>query len=358
MRIRPVITHVTRNSHEEDSKPATGDVLDCAVGSNLFAIPSAALEVANRFTWSNMSRYPDTSYTELKREICRFWSGRASLFHENIKIANGSCEILSRINRLIIERGVKSLGYTPQFKDYAEEVIILGGVYEALPLDSSRNFTFDVEDYLRRIDASHAILYLDNPNNPTGQLVSLDAIEAILKEARRREILVIVDEAFGDYVEEDGSAVNLFDRYRNLAVTRTFTKGYGLAQLRVGYAILPAELSRYYAKVDLPFPISSLAERVAVEALRDGSFLTDVRQRVKDAKGRLTSGLRAKGYSIAETDASCPIFVMGYQTGTDLYEMLLEKGIRSTSGTEYANLGRNYVRINTPPRVAEFLSRL
>jgi len=359
MNIRPAIRQLARKSYEEESEPLKGDILDCALGRNSFGTSEKVVEFAKHYDWSDLLQHPDTSYKDLKQEICRYWSDYADLKVANIKVANGSCVVLSRFNKLFIETGIKVLGYVPQFREYMVEVAVLGGDYEAVPLDPKEDFKFNLDKFLRKMKPDYSIIYIDNPNNPTGQLISLSDIETIVREAAKKEIIVILDEAYGDCVEEKYSAVNLIDRYKNLVATRTFTKGYGIGQFRVGYAILSTESGNYYDRIDLPFSVSTMGESLAREALLDQDFILNLRQQVKAEKGKLTRELSQRGYLIGETHESCPLFILGHKDkSVDLKKGLLSKGILTTPGTDWENLGKNYVRVNTPSRAKDFLARL
>jgi histidinol-phosphate aminotransferase len=359
MNIRSAVRQLVRKSYEAESEPAKGDVLDCALARNSFGTSPKVVEFAKHYDWSDLWQHPDTSYRDLKQEICKFWSDYADLTVANIKVANGSCVVLSRLNKLFIEPGVKVLGYIPQFKEYMVEVMVLGGNYEAVPLDPRKNFRFNPDRFLSRIKPDHCIVYIDNPNNPTGQLISLSDIDTIIREAAKNDVIVIIDEAYGDYIEEKYSAVNLIKEYKNLVVTRTFTKGYGIGRFRVGYAILSTELGGYYNRIELPFSVSTMGASLAREALLDQDFILNLRQQVKAEKEKLTRELSERGYLIGETCESCPLFVLGHKDkDVDLKEDLLSKGILTISGTDWENLDKNYVRVNTPRRAEDFLARL
>ena len=359
MNIRSAVRQLVRKSYEEEAEPLKADILDCALGRNSFGTSERVVELAKHFDWSDLWDVPDTSYKDLKQQICQFWSDYADLGVENIKVANGSCVVLSRFNKLFIEPGVNVLGYVPQFKEYMVEVAVLGGNYEAVPLDPQEDFKFNPDELLSKIKPDYCIVYIDNPNNPTGQLISLSDIETIVREAAKKDIIVIIDEAYGDYVEEKHSAVNLINEYKNLVVTRTFTKGYGIGRFRVGYAILSTELGDYYNRIDLPFSVSTMGASLAREALLDQDFILNLRQQVKAEKEKLTRELSERGYLIGETCEFCPLFVLGHKDkDVDLKKELLSKGILTTSGTDWENLGKNYVRVNTPRRAEDFLARL
>jgi len=359
MQIRPTVMKHRRKSFEDESDPVKGDILDCALGRNLFGTSSKVIQFAEQYAWSDLWDVPDTSYKDLKKEICKFWSGYADLEIENIKVANGSAVVLSRFHKLFIEPGVKVLGYVPQFEGYDIEIDVLGGDYESVPLDPQENFKFNLNKFLSRIRPDHCIVYIDNPNNPTGQFISLGDIEIIVREAAKKDVIVIMDEAYGDYFEERYSAVNLFNGYKNLVITRTFTKGYGIGQFRVGYAILSAELGEYYNRIELPFSVSTMGASLARQGLVDQDFIAKIRQQVRAEKVKLITELSKKGYLIGETSELCPIFILGHKhKDVDLKEELLSKGILTTSGTDWKNLDKNWVRVNTPRNAKDFLTRL
>lgn len=317
------------------------------------------MEAAGRFEWSAICPYPDPFYKELRQRIIQFWADCAELKAEQVQIADGAIVLLERLNKLFIDPGSRVLGYSPQFTEYVTEIEASGGIYEAVLLRPEENFSFRVERMLRRMKREHCLVYLDNPNNPTGQLIGLEEIEAIALEARRKEIVVIVDEAFGDYLEKDKSAINLVNKYPNIIVVRTFSKAFGLAGLRVGYGVFPLEMAPFYRKINVPFVISAVSCYLAGEALADQAFIHRCRNIVSREKRRLIEGLRQRSYLISETHDCCPIFLLGCQDETrDLREELLARGILTEGGRGFRDLGNNYVRVNTPSRADDFLSRL
>jgi len=322
-------------------------------------VSERVLEAAARFEWSAICPYPDPFYKELRQRIVQFWADCAELKTEQVQIADGAIVLLERLNKLFVDPGSRVLGYSPQFTEYVTEIEASGGIYEAVLLRPEENFKFRVERILERMSQEHRLVYLDNPNNPTGQFISLEEMEAIALEAKRKEVAVIVDEAFGDYLEKEKSAINLVNKYPNLIVVRTFSKAFGLAGLRVGYGVFPLELAPFYRKVNVPFVISALSCYLAGEALADQAFIHRCRDIVSREKKRLIEGLRQRGYLISETHDCCPIFLLGCQDETrNLWEELLARGILTEGGRGFRDLGSNYVRVNTPSRADDFLSRL
>lgn len=361
LKVRNTVKNMVRKSYGAHTAKARGDMLDCALGTNVFGTPKSVVENARNYDWSKSWQYPDNTYRNLKQAICHLWADSTKLNISNIKIANGSSFNLSLINKMFIGPGVRVLGYAPQFTEYTSEVAVFGGTYEAVPLEPAENFKFNADRLLSRISSGYSIIYIDNPNNPTGQVISLDAIEAVAKEANRQETLVIVDEAYGDYLEEHYSAVNLMHKYPNIAVTRTFSKCYGIAQARVGYAILSDSLSHYYDQVDLPFSVATASAEMAREALLDKQFIADCRKWVRVEKEKVTDELKRRGFSISETCGQCPIFVTWRKNAggnISLPGYFLKRGIVVLSGLSFDNLGEGYARINTPASAKSFITRL
>ena len=132
-------------------------------------------------------------------------------------------ERLEKINKFVIREGSKVLGYALQFSEYITEVRVMGGFYEYMSLKKEEDFEFNYDEFIEKINDSYTLVYIDNPNNPTGQVISLDVIEEVTKKALEEEVIVVVDEAYGDFMDIKNSAVNL--EYPNLIVVRSFSKG-------------------------------------------------------------------------------------------------------------------------------------
>lgn len=331
--------------------------LDCRGGGHHLGFPRRVTEFIEEYDWTTIMWQMGDSYEGLKQEICKFWSDYAKLKPEQIKIRYGSMPVLRSINQMFMEQG--TLGCAPQFYGYVIDVVMSGINYKPVPLDPEENFRFNPDNLLTEIKPDCCLIYIDNPNNPTGQLISLSQIEEIVREAKRKDVAVLVDEAYADYAGKENSAVSLLNRYDNLMVTRTFTKGYQFAEIRVGYGIFPDELSAYYDKIDFPFAIPVIGASLAREALLDQEFLPDLRQRVKSVKDELIKGLKERDYLVAETYDACPIFLLGHKNkDVDLWHYLIDKGILTLPPSLFTNLEKNYVRVTIPAKVEDFLTQL
>lgn len=360
IKIKPYLRSFTRKTYV-GHEPIVGqaELLDCSLGVNSFGVSEKVLQAAREYDWAQIWHCPDSSYRSLKEKIVDFWSGYANLEMHQIQIEYGAMGVLERVNRIFLETGSKVLGYSPQFTAYVADIGVCGAKYDAVVLRPDENLKFHIERLMQKITPEYSLIYIDNPNNPTGQVISLSAIEAVVRDAEVKDVAVIVDEAYGDYMEQRQSAVNLVKEYNNLIVVRTFDKGFGLGSLRIGYGILPAELSDYFNKVTPPFRATAIGSHLATVALSDRDFVTSCRQQVKTEKEKLTKGLRARGYVISETYEYCPIFLASHKNiDIDFRQELITKGILTVPGTAFEHLGRNHVRINCPPRAEDFLRRL
>lgn len=185
-------------------------------------------------------------------------------------------------------------------------------------------------------------------------MLRLKEVEEIVQDAERKGVLVLVDEAYGDFVEKEESAINL--EYDNLIVLRSFSKGFGLASMRVGYAVIKnRKLGELYRKVDLPFPISTIGEILAVEALKDQKFLKESRKKIAAVKREVIDTLKKK-FQIAETHMQTPIMLLWGEG--DTYRYFLERKILTVRGSAFRSLDDSYARLRVPKNADELLSRL
>ena len=260
-KFRKSLFEFEKKSYVKESTPK--NLLDCSLGTNPFGFPEEILREIELESF-DLSNYP-SPYNDLLREsLVEYWEDAFS--KDEVFISSGSIGCLEKINKFAISEGSRVLGYVPQFQEYITEVKLMGGIYEYVALKEEKDFEFIPEELMEKITEEHVLAYIDNPNNPTGQVIPLDIIEEIVRKAASKDVIVLVDEAYGDFMDKENSAINL--DYRNLIVVRSFSKGFGLANLRIGYVVIKGEeLRELYSKVNLPFQVSTLAERIAVKVL-------------------------------------------------------------------------------------------
>ncbi|MHC1721342.1 MAG: histidinol-phosphate transaminase [Clostridiaceae bacterium] len=329
------------------------DIMDCALGTNPFG-HTKLLDTASPDIMKNIHLYPDYPYVELKDEIIKNWSGVASLGHKNIHIANGSISILERINRVFMVPGSKALGCCPQFTDYSCDVKAMGGVFDYVLLKETTNYKYDVNEIINAIKPDYKIIYLDNPNNPTGQVLLINDIRLILKEAAKSDICVIIDEAYADFISKEESSISLIGEFDNLIVTRSFSKGLGLAGIRIGYLVASEEFCKYYAKANSPFPISNMAAAMAKTALSDKSFIEESIEKISEYKKAIIESLTK--IKVAETDGRVPIMLlMCDDPKVNLFNMFYKNKIATERGSDFTGLSINSIRFKVPKDCARVI---
>jgi len=322
------------------------DIMDCALGTNPFG-HTKLLDTVRSDIFNNINLYPDYPYVDFKKDLIKYWSDVASLSGKNIQIANGSISILENINRVFIEPGSRILGCCPQFTDYMCDVKAMGGVFDYVLLKEINNYKFDVNDVLNAITTDLKIIYLDNPNNPTGQVIPLKDIRLILKEAAKSDICVIIDEAYADFISKEESAISLICEFHNLIVTRSFSKGLGLAGLRVGYLVSNEELCSYYGKANSPFSISNIAASMARTALKDYGFIIESSEKIMEIKKSFIKSLTK--LKVMETDPRVPIMLIKCDDDdVDLYDLFYKNKIASERGADFTGLSKNSIRFKVP----------
>lgn len=211
--------------------------------------------------------YPDDNAPQLRRALARHWQ-----FDENWFIpGNGSDEILQLAAATFMRTGEEALVANHTFSVYSAVTLLYGGVITRVPLV---NGCFDLDQFAAAISAKTRIIFLCSPNNPTGTIIHQKDLERFLAAVPSR-ILVVLDEAYAEFVvdPEYQNARTLVHRFPNLLVTRTFSKLYGLAGLRIGYGLGQADLINKLQRTRPPFNVNNFAMAAAVAALDDQDFI-------------------------------------------------------------------------------------
>lgn len=338
-----------KESPEQDACSSNEpELIDCSLGVNPYGY-SDMVDILFRDNLQNcdVSSYPLYPYPDLKKAIVSFWKGYCTVSSRNIRFGCGSVDVLRNINRAFIDKGTKVLGLAPTFTTFPSDVELCGGIFDYELLSENEDFRFDIEKFLSRINPEYSLIYIDNPNNPTGQVIPLSDIKRIVEKAIENDICVLVDEAYGDFMDLENSAVNLVSSFENLMVSRTFSKGFGLAGLRIGYVVSGEYLSEIISKVDTPFTVSSIGQLAAIVALTDYNFIAESMLKICRAKKRVVDNLRI--LKALHTDFEVPIMTLCHpDKEVDLHKMFMASCVLTESGDDFQGLGKNYVRMRVP----------
>jgi len=238
-----------------------GELIKLASNENAFGPSPAAVEAIERHAGS-VSSYPKTSHTDLTERLAADWGVEPA----QIWLSAGGDGSLDYISRAVLRPDDEVLVPQPGFAYYGMSARYHHGEVAEYELDQDEGFAQTAERVLSAYDGER-IVYLTSPHNPTGTVCPLEDVERIAAETDE-ETLVVVDEAYGEFADID-SAVGLVRQRDDVAVIRTFSKAYGLAGLRLGYAITPVEWADAYARINTPFAAGELSCRAGLAALDD-----------------------------------------------------------------------------------------
>ncbi|MBS7658514.1 MAG: histidinol-phosphate transaminase [Candidatus Bathyarchaeia archaeon] len=225
-------------------------------------ISKAVKEIDFRF-------YPKPYGKEAVEAIAKFYN----LKEEKIFVANGSDDLLDKLSKAFIPKGSNVIINEPTFTMYSFFIKLYGGEKREVLL--TQNFQLNVEDILNKCDSKTSMVIICSPNNPTGNQFNVEDIEKILKSF---DGLVIVDEAYADF--GDFSMLNLIEKYENLVILRSFSKSFGLASIRAGFAAANEKVISYLTKVSGPFLVNSITQKIIKVALEEFNLFKEVIKRI------------------------------------------------------------------------------
>ncbi|HEX8406714.1 MAG TPA: histidinol-phosphate transaminase [Duganella sp.] len=242
-------------------------IVKLASNENPFGVPESAVQAMTAAA-SDLGRYPDANGFELKAAL----SKRYDVPAEWITLGNGSNDILEIAAHAFVERGQAIVYSQYSFAVYALATQGVGARHIVVPAQAHGH---DLPAMLAAIDADTRLVFIANPNNPTGTFIPAADIQDFLDKVPAN-VVVVLDEAYNEFLAEENQfeSAAWVKRYPNLLVSRTFSKAYGLAGLRVGFGIAQPALTDLMNRIRQPFNVNSLAQAAAIAALNDKDFLT------------------------------------------------------------------------------------
>ncbi len=326
--------------------------LDFSVNINPFGMPELVKQAIVSHT-SDYESYPDPYCRKLRTAIAQ----KESVAVENILCGNGAADLIYRL--CMSQRSSRVLVCAPAFTDYARAALLSGANIIEHTLHSEDGFAL-TEAICEDISPNVGMLFLCNPNNPTGRLVEYDLIERILRRCEETGTIAVVDECFLPFTIGK-SVVPQISTYASLIVIRAFTKIYAMAGLRLGYMLSDnAELLERIGNFGQCWNVSSVAQIAGLAALRCSDEEQQVRLFIQSERDNLLKALEDIGFQAYATDAnfsSQQLGDSGFQTyPTDanflllrssipLYEPLLKQGIMIRWCPDFSGLDENYYRI-------------
>jgi threonine-phosphate decarboxylase len=235
---------------------------------------------------NQIEKYPDITYFELKHAISKF----ENISSENIILGNGAAEVVFNTVRGIKPKN--ALVLAPTFSEYEEAIKAVNGNVIYYKLMEENNFHIQ-EDILDYINSKLDLIFICNPNNPTGVITPKDLLIRILLKAKRNNVSVIIDESFLDFMEEDLSMTSYLDEYDNLLIIKSLTKFFALPGLRIGYGMCSnTALKKELDKIVPAWNVNILAEVAAKAGINDEKYIKESRKYLLIEKKYLYDQLR------------------------------------------------------------------
>jgi len=275
-----------------------------------------------------LHRYPDGGAYRLRQAIADRWKVR----REQVILGNGSDEILGLLARTFLMPGREAIMADQTFVIYRMEVTASHGTPVIVPLV---NWTHDLDAMADAVSPRTKLLFICNPNNPTGTMVSEEAVGRLMAKVPR-DVIVVFDEAYYEYVRNPRfpDSISYVKEGRNAIVLRTFSKIYGLAGLRIGYGITTPEINNFLDRVRPPFNANSLAQQAALAALDDDDHVAKSRAMNAAGMEQVWNGLTSLGLTIVPSETNF-LYFDAKRDGRQVFEALLREGIivRHIEGT-------------------------
>ncbi|MGM7701674.1 histidinol-phosphate transaminase [Pseudalkalibacillus sp. Hm43] len=286
------------------------------------AVKEAVMDELDR-----VSIYPDGYAADIRMKLAQHLQVKP----EQILFGNGSDEVIEMFCRTYLTPETNTIMATPTFPQYKHNSVIEGAEIIEVPL--MENGKHDLEKMLHAIDENTRIIWLCTPNNPTGSYITDEELITFMKKVPDH-IIVAVDEAYKEYVVADDypDTIALQRQYPNLVVTRTFSKAFGLASLRIGYGIAHEDLMKVVDPVREPFNTSRVSQRAAITALEHLEFIESCRR--KNREGMVLYEAFCAKYHLYYYPSQANFILIDFKTlqGDEVFDFLLRKGYIVRSG--------------------------
>ncbi len=326
----------------EETKRQLGlkEVIKLASNENAYGPSPKALSALKK-SLSMINRYPDAQGFYLKRRLAKEFG----LVAENFVLGNGSDELIDVVMKTLLEPDENIVTSEATFLEYEIIAQVLDRQVKKAPL---RYFKYDLGAMLKLVDKKTKIVFIANPNNPTGTYVTKFELADFL-DALPEKVVVVLDEAYDTFIDVDDypDSLSYLRRRKKVVILRTFSKAYGLAGLRLGYCIAPQELAAYFERMRQPFNVNLLAQVAGLAALDDRDFLKKTRRLTLVEKDFIYRELSKLGLAYVPSVANF-ILVDVERNGVDVFKALLKFGVIVRDMQQYGF--KNFIRVTIGTR--------
>ena len=328
----------------EKHKIPVDQLIDFSISTNPLGVPKKALESIRQHI-NLIHHYPDPDHEWLLEALAK----SVGVEPYNVVVGNGSTELIYLFNEVFLESGCEAVIPVPTFSEYKAAIERVGGNMVFIKCDSSNNFELNLEELERTISKKTRIIFLCNPNSPTGWLYEKADVLRIVKLAAEKNVLVFIDEDYIDFVDDGKrySMAEYINDYNNLFVLRSLTKFFGLAGVRIGFGIGSPDLVKILKRVKMPWSVNSLAMVAAAEAVKDTDFIKRSRLLLSKSKRQMLEMFKSipwlKVYP-SETNFLLVEIIQGDLTSTQLTEGLAKKGLLIRDCEDFDGLNNRFFR--------------
>ena len=294
------------------------DIVKLASNENPLGIsPKAQMAIEQAI--ADIARYPDGNSFALRDAV----SQKFGVAKNQIVFGNGSNDILELAARAYLQAGDEAIYSQHAFAVYPLVTQAVGATGVVVP---AKNYAHNLDGFLKAITPKTKLIFIANPNNPTGTLIKKDALKAFI-HAVPRQVLIVLDEAYDEYlsVDDKSEAIGWLAEFDHLIISRTFSKAYGLAGLRIGFGIMHADVADMLNRVRQPFNVNSLAQVAAVASLADDDFVARSYALNQAGMAQLTQGLQKLGLKYIPSEANFVSFAI--KNAAAVNQKLLQNGV-------------------------------
>lgn len=312
-------------------------ILDFSANINPFGMPDTVKKaiIDNIESYTN---YPDPLCRDLRKAL---------ELHENtdscnIICGNGAADIIFKITLGLKPK--KALLIAPTFAEYEEAISLVNGEINYYNLREENDFCIG-NDILNYITSDLDIIFICNPNNPTGIPLKKEKMFNILDKCKKNNVVLVVDECFIDFLidEEEYSVKNYMSQYSNLIILKAFTKMYAMAGIRLGYMICSnASIINKISSIGQPWSVSTVASKCGIAALKEVDYVKKTKEYIRKNREYLIQELNNLGYKVFESKVN---FILFKTPNTNIKDKLEKYGILIRSCSNYRNLNEKYFRI-------------
>lgn len=320
-------------------------IIDFSVSTNPLGAPKTALEAMKK-NLDCVEHYPDPNHEWLLDKIAK----SVGVSSENIVVGNGSTELIYLFSEIFLDNQTETILPTPFFSEYKAAIKRFNSKMVFLNCKPEQAFQLNLTELENLISKKTRVIFLCNPNSPTGILYTKDDLLKIVKFAAERDVFVFVDEDYIDFVDDESrySMAKYVNRFNNLFVLRSLTKFFGLAGIRIGFGIGSPDLISVLKKSKLPWTVNSLAMFATEAAIKDTEYIKETRNLISQSRNKLIELLSSISWlKVYPSKTNFLLVEIGRPdlTSTQLQQDLAKKGLLIRDCKDFDGLNNKFFRV-------------